>query len=924
MPTLFNLIGNEIFPRIPITQVAERHGSGKLALNKGGATGTRIWQCPWWSYPAFLDRLLGRATPLPQAGFQLFSPDVFSPAYPWLYCQDCSMEGEDLLGVDLSGSAFYRRAIVTAKYMPLETGNSIHVHTQMLTVPGTQFVFIGPDPSAPLGTRHGNTITPRGAKVVGGEWKIQISASVPGVTNLVKYTTPALAWNANSAKIRDGMRQAFGLQPKDLPNFVNVSGGPASTTAAIVGTALRALHSAPPWEIEFNGLSINAQYDLMALTEAPLGGAGLTGAFTTVDDWTTLQTRLLANAAGDSTTTGGTSENGGGTSPIRTVSPTLDRVTASVDAVSGQLLDMVQKAPPLFTTPLNLRSANFYVVFMGSPQGKFFLKAQTSTDRIAGPDDPTAGSGRVNFNPATAKDVTSEVMDVRELNRKRLAKALGPIIAACTPNRAQLLLTGGSSEWAKQVSVESCCIMMSDPAVNGVIVPDPPTDDGAPFVSRINAADDVVVVGFFLYRIDGSLNTVTVDNTQLSATRPIYECERKQPLVTDRLDQNVAKTTPMGEITFMRHQVQAAYLPHLLSIIGCVNLFTVLGFPPWTLLLTGIEAKQTRLPNGTPCFDMTFKFAVNPHTHQALFRPATMRWEFVRGIRYTTVPKNVPVSSKPLNAASGRAEINPNAVTAAWPNYEKSGPPRELPSAIDPATGLYRTPQSTTTGPPASSDFQDGSDGNADGQQSMSDTTVGGQSGGWTGGFTNSTFSQQQGQAADYIHSMSDEFPADDGSGSNSPTQEWATEADGLGGVILNSVGVLDGTFPEDQQAGTSGVAYDITQAQADGEEWFNSLEAPPAESEDVYEYSAQVARAEVAHEVGASLTAKQREILGLSTLMGVDPLSNPSQQSPVSQATQNAANVGANTTIEGIGRRVIDVGFIFPMVDFSPLLWLR
>jgi hypothetical protein len=199
----------------PVTQIGERQGSGKLTLNKGGASGTRIWQVPWFLYPTFCDHLLGRVAPNPSGMPQLHRPDVFSPCYPWLYCQEVSVEGEDLLGVDMALRAFYRRAIITAKYMPMEQGNSIHINSQMLSIPGTQFIFVGPNPSARLGATQTFTMVMDGVPT-GGTFRIILSpssSSLPGAPLPVTVFTPPIPYNASPGMITHAMRVAMGLQP---------------------------------------------------------------------------------------------------------------------------------------------------------------------------------------------------------------------------------------------------------------------------------------------------------------------------------------------------------------------------------------------------------------------------------------------------------------------------------------------------------------------------------------------------------------------------------------------------------------------------------------------------------------------------------------------------------------------------------------
>lgn len=142
---------------IPITRVAERPGSGHINFTKAGLTGERKWVCPWIftdgrTYLDFVQQLLGMTVPGPNYIPVISYPDTFSPDLPFLYCQEVSIEGEDIYGTDGWGRAAYRRAICTAKYSPYEMGEHFHLAAQMFTCKEGTLSFIGypsPMPARP-------------------------------------------------------------------------------------------------------------------------------------------------------------------------------------------------------------------------------------------------------------------------------------------------------------------------------------------------------------------------------------------------------------------------------------------------------------------------------------------------------------------------------------------------------------------------------------------------------------------------------------------------------------------------------------------------------------------------------------------------------------------------------------------------------
>ncbi len=125
------------------TQFGEREGSGEITFSRGSIKGTRIYQLPWGEYPGFIQYLLGQQVATPTGGITLSYPEVFSTQFPFLYCLEVEVKGEQQQGLGGDGKITYRTAIVTGTYKPLDDGESIHLSGQMITIPRFRYAWIG-------------------------------------------------------------------------------------------------------------------------------------------------------------------------------------------------------------------------------------------------------------------------------------------------------------------------------------------------------------------------------------------------------------------------------------------------------------------------------------------------------------------------------------------------------------------------------------------------------------------------------------------------------------------------------------------------------------------------------------------------------------------------------------------------------------
>jgi hypothetical protein len=608
-----------------------------------------------------------------------------------------SVEGEDLLGLDASHRAFYRRAIVTAKYMPLEQGNSIHINSQMLTIPGSQYVFTGPYPAAQVGQNQTWLIRLDG-RPKGGAFKLAIvntdgvkrgnTQNPPLPASASTYTTQLIPYNATPAQVNDAVRVAFGL--KTAAELARAGRSSPEYKAAKAGDVFTGGGKGGPW---FLSISRTDNHEIAYLQRestiwsASNHDAAIFRTRTITDDDPWWESGPLS--FNDATATALKAEFEAATTADG-MQAARDKLKAlgesqgyvySIDQFGEQTAHRrIDKDFRGMSAALSQFGTWHAFELVGRPQGTFRLRA-TFTD------------GTVTH---------SATINLEDMTPGYFERAMQSLIASVANPDISFTQSGTNSSGqstsrvirqTRDTPASEWAVWVTNAYIGGVEQL-PAGNPGNPNAAQNRlsnfwrmSTDPLRPVRFYMQisKTRKAISTLEiVDATFNTPPLPQAIIEKTSPNLADRLDQNVGKVVPMGEITIQRHQVLAVDVVYLLKVVGCVNMFTFKGFPPWTLLLSGIEAKETRLPNGTPAYDMTFKMAFNPHTHQALFRPARMRWEFVRGILQVTIPNNIAVPTRPLDPQSNRAETSDRAVKSA---YRTPNAPRTIRPALDARTG---------------------------------------------------------------------------------------------------------------------------------------------------------------------------------------------------------------------------------------------
>jgi hypothetical protein len=827
---------NPIPPRVPFVNppgpddppptdypIAEDLGSGKLTFSKGGTTGTRVFFVPWIVHPYHVDRMLGLVTPDGSGPPTVGRPEVFSPQYPWLYCQEASVEGESPIGVDRAGKIQYRVAKITAKYLPLESENQWHVNAQILGIPGTAYSFVGTDPGNEIDRATKATVTITRAN--GGTWRLQLR-SQDGDT---EAQTPAIDYDADAEDVAEALLATNTISATDLR-----VGGPAGG----------------PWTLSFNS-TITKPFltaDDSLLTYSPVDLKDGTPAGVTFS--------LLGAGPVDYTYAGDLTGESDTTFPA--VPPYADDTGGS---------------PGVWTA----------LTVCGAYKGTFQLSVT-----VGDPEDSTTQT------TYTTADVSLDKLNIDSL-RAALANALAPVALL------------GAQEKAGGTAGNQVVVMQNGVHYNGSdhykFTRDKYLDfSGAEFVTPVT-----FIVG--LRSLTKSVISVAVTNSSLQALKP--EITASLSKFSNVVNEPIGKVVPNGEFSLQKHRVLALDAVYVMQVVGAVNMATFMGFPPWTLLLQGVEAKQNRLPNGTPAYDLTFKFGFNPYTWQALYRPGLGQWEFVRSNAVNTVPNNYALAL-PLNPLTGRADFNPDAVQAAAGN--PPGAPRVIDVPLLPGLGGQVTAgDSGDDSPPDGDPDEPGVDG---------DPSAGGEAP------TDFVAEQTLGDLVDEAVAAAD---------SATDIGQWIVAADNLETVIAaGCTNALEGTLPEDQEAAASGWEFDLAAAQATGASWAEAISTGQDTSGANGGLPGNPASQAVAAAHRAACGATRQDfgpyapslaVLAAkfgAALFGDDPGDGSSSGGSTGTSgilPDGAANVGGAPSIQLM--KAIDLGFIYPLADFTPLLFL-
>jgi hypothetical protein len=200
--------------------------------------------------------------------------------------------------------------------------------------------------------------------------------------------------------------------------------------------------------------------------------------------------------------------------------------------------------------------------------------------------------------------------------------------------------------------------------------------------------------------------------------------------------------------------------------------------------------------------------------------------------------------------------------------------------------------------------------------------------------------SSVEGHTQNLITKLGAGNPADANNPNSSPPDEWYSLSNILGDMIARSIGVGGGQADADQKAAASGIEADIELGRQEGAGWIAAYDGGVVISETeggTGNLAADLQLARAAYECGATLAPCTREFLGLppepasapggasGTELGADPGSTVTALAgAIAVNAANAANVGAAKSVQQMSNLVFDVGLIYPICDFTPIIWMQ
>lgn len=561
-----------VVPReiIPITVPGERHGSGSVRFNKQGVEGTRKWVVPWSNpdgtlyYVNFVQQLLGMTITGPTGLPSVTYPDAFSGDFPFLYCHEADVEGEDLYGVDRWGRARYRRAIITAKYAPYEATESFQLSAQALSMQEGSFQYLGPasnilPPPPPFIARQGSTLNNFTPQVPDPTWVQTYNQWL--TSTRAKLVAPGATdddFGGTATKMSLRLRAGFLIGGNFRLQMVIPDG--AASEAIAAGTYFSAV--------------INFDATAQDVADAIQAGLGVPAPLT----------QQVVEVAGGPLTGGPFDEPG--EFAITLIGDLAGKEVPAFTVVDSTLTYGGPEAPT---------NQMFLKVLDGLPTGgtyniRMVIPAGTN---LPAPEDGTYETANIPWD-ATAADIQDFLMD---------ALGLAPPLAQITA------VSGGN------LSVEAgLTITLIGSAASKAIPTFTISDDSLTY------ADPFAHV--VIERGSAPTGRLSAELTQLG----------KGGFANGAIGQPLTKMVPMGEYSLERTQVLVPQFWSYVCMLGCVNAYYFLGFPPWTLLFSGMDGKKTVLPNGSRSWTCHFKFHFNPNSWNMIYRPERSRWELVAAV----------------------------------------------------------------------------------------------------------------------------------------------------------------------------------------------------------------------------------------------------------------------------------------------------
>lgn len=702
-----------LIPSIPLaTEVMkERKGSGKFSISGAGVHANREWVVPWFDpatgkwWKDYVGELLGTPVTVNAAGQAtvVTYPAIFHDSLPFLICKEVDVEGEDPWKVDYDGKQMYRRAILKAKYQPLDHMEKIDIATQFQSVPGYQFLWVGQDARrAGLSARW--LVRPTGLNVspsaifmgqiafsivklapppapnqnfllIVGKLSqhVQALSEPAGVLDRTASVLNMLSSHDGTLDIKPQFQEDHNrlqnlvananpntpLQPSGLlvddaqrmQIMIAVMGDMNASLNAIFGHCqgvLTILQSEAAPVANDIGM-VNALMAKIQAEIAPLG-ADITNSMDlaqvvvtpqvteehSVDITVDFVNKMAEGNAWDPPAVQALMEIVLGSGNVQVTA--IDNVPLSYD---------VQFLVPGWDLRIDVENTNVYfltdttLLAISSADEELLLDTFTINDLLFGRHLDIlnfrlalfhVNSGRTFMTPYmtfTARNPQLTAENIRRGIQSTLSTALGHALQSVRVTAYEAAASPSGS---------------------------PPDQRRFKFGVSIRDITDIVRITRSEVDFDPNV-TMTI--------------EPGDTKTAELLQGNAiaGRFVPLGHYSLEKRAILEYWKMLLMGLKGCVNKETFQGFPPWTLLVMGIEAKITHVITGERVWTMTFKFGYNPNTWNAIFRGDRARYEFVRSI--ATLP--------PTNGQPTLAFPRSNVLTLP------DGSPLEIPSQ---GTGL--------------------------------------------------------------------------------------------------------------------------------------------------------------------------------------------------------------------------------------------
>ncbi len=706
---------------------AEREGSGKITAGKHGITGQRTFVVPWKNnvtgetWKDYCEQLLGKTVLLvaPNGGILVgvTFPDLFhSVDFPQLVCQELELDGEQMRPPDAKLRVTYRRAVIKAKYMPLDYSDKVDVAVQYQGIPSLKWNYVGQNARrAVVARRYHMSQDANNGALLAGTLALKVTGPLQDLSGNPAFLTIKILLQKH-ADIFPGLIVAWqqaviiaarydaSVAQVPIMNAIIVN---AQTTMASTSSNVVAVSAGNPqsdaliMQNMINNLVDMAFYGRDALD-------ALLDIFNALPDNADRQqidqihsaTSAEVDDVSQDATNSATARDR--SLWIRNGLPVLDGAIPNIPVDfrdpttwSRQILQGILETKfGVGNVEVSIRgidlSFNLDIDVYDTT-----LQLELDSERMPGANvmaittagvPPAQMIVLVGLSDGTTVEITSA-----ELNSQRTARA-GRVwddagstfsgwfilrfsravardirfrLTAPPLTSADMTYPSGRDRLASRLQADMRSrfppVLFGNENANGfrvqhladINVGIGETDDYQIYMPSHDGASTRT-----LFPLDVTItNDIGAVNARVSLSGGIAPPDPTGPKIAG--DTPAGRFIQTGHYKTERHFVLGPLLPLLMSLVGCINANLFNGFNPWTLLLTGLTARKTMTMSGVSCWTMEFVFAHNPNNWNAVYRSETGQYEFVRadGGSRTGSQISVRIGDPPVSVTLPQATV---------------------------------------------------------------------------------------------------------------------------------------------------------------------------------------------------------------------------------------------------------------------------